>query len=173
MPPRLLVEARPGAGKTTAFLRLAELLRGSGVPIAGFTTAELREQGRRVGFEVESFDGGRALLAGVELTGPPRVGRYGVDLEAFERVALPALRAPPDGVVLIDELGKMELASAPFRETVERLLETPVPLAATVQLGRHPLTDHLKRRPDVELIRLTATNRDALPRELASRLVER
>ncbi len=74
---------------------------------------------------------------------------------------------------MIDELGKMELASARFREAVERLLETPVPLAATVHVARHPFTEGLKRRPDVDLIRLSATNRDALPRELASRLVER
>jgi nucleoside-triphosphatase len=169
VPPRLLVEARPGAGKTTAFRRLAELLRERDVPVAGFTTEELREEGRRVGFAVESLDGRRATLAHVELPGPPRVGRYGVDLEAFERIALPALGAPR-GVVLIDELGKMELASERFRAAVEHLLEQPVALAATVLSGRHPFTDRLKRRGDVELIRLAATNRDALPARLAERL---
>ena len=171
MPPRLLVEARPGAGKTTAFRRLADLLRASGIPTAGFTTAEVRERGRRVGFEVESLDGRRALLAGVGLPGPPRVGRYGVDLEAFERIALPALRVPPEGVVVIDELGRMELASERFRDAVERLLDSPVPLAATVHVARHPFTERLRRRADVELIRLTSANRDALPDELAARLV--
>ena len=172
MPPRLLVEARPGAGKTTAFRRLAELLGASGIPIAEFTTAEVREHGRRVGFEVESFDGRRALLAGVTLPGPPRVGRYGVDLEAFERIALPALRVPPGGVAVIDELGKMELGSERFRDAVERLLDMPAPLAATVHVARQPFTERLKRRPDVELIRLTAANRDELPRRLAARLLE-
>lgn len=170
MPPRLLVEARPGAGKTTAFRRLADLLRDAGVPVAGFTTEELREGGGRVGFAVESLDGERATLAHRSLSGPPRVGRYGVDLEAFERVALPSLRLPLDGVALIDELGKMELASQRFRAAVEELLEEPVALAATVHVARHPFTDGLKRRPDVELVRLTAANRDALPAELAQRL---
>jgi nucleoside-triphosphatase len=165
------VEARPGAGKTTAFRRLAELLRDSGVPVAGFTTEELRERGRRVGFAVESLDGERATLAHRSLSGPPRVGRYGVDLEAFERVALPSLRAPAKGVVLIDELGKMELASERFRAAVEELLDEPVALAATVHVARHPFTDALKRRPDVELVRLTAANRDALPAELGERLL--
>ena len=172
MPPRLLVEARPGAGKTTAFRRLAELLSASGAPIAGFTTAEVREHGRRVGFEVESLDGRRALLAGVGLSGPPRVGRYGVDLEAFERIALPALHGPSGGVVVVDELGKMELASERFRDAVERLLDAPTALAATVHVAQHPFTERLKRRPDVELIRLTAANRDALPGELARRLLQ-
>jgi nucleoside-triphosphatase len=170
VPPRLLVEARPGAGKTTAFRRLAALLRERGVPASGFTTEELREGGRRLGFAIESLDGRRATLAHVELPGPPRVGRYGVDLEAFERVALPALDRGRGGVVLIDELGKMELASERFRSAVEELLERPVAIAATVQAARHPFTDRLKRRPDFELVRLAAKNRDALPGQLAERL---
>jgi nucleoside-triphosphatase len=170
LPPRLLVEARPGAGKTTAFRRLAELLRESGTAVAGFTTEELREGRRRVGFFVESLEGPREILAHVELPGPPRVGRYGVDLEAFERVALPALEAPRADVVLIDELGKMELASAAFRAAVEELLDKPVALAATLQVARHPLTDRLRDRPDVEVIRLTVGNRDELPERLAEAL---
>jgi nucleoside-triphosphatase len=170
VPPRLLVEARPGAGKTTAFMRLAELLAERKVKAAGFTTEELRERGRRVGFAVESLGGERATLAHVDRRGPPRVGRYGVDLEAFEGIALPALRAPRGGVVLIDELGKMELASEAFRAAVEELLEQPLGFAATVHTARHPFTDRLKRRRDVEVIRLRAANRDSLPAELADRL---
>jgi nucleoside-triphosphatase len=168
---RLLVEARPGAGKTTALLMLSQLLRDAGLPIYGFLTRELREGRGRVGFEIESFDGERALLAHVSLPGPPRVGRYGVDLDAFDRVALPAIgRTAADCVVLIDELGKMELASERFREAVTALFDQRVPVVATVQVGRHPVSDSLKRRPDVETLRLTAANRDRLPRELAQRL---
>ena len=172
MPPRLLVEARPGAGKTTAFRRLAELLRESGAPVVGFTTEEMREGGRRVGFAVESLDGERDTLAHVKLRGPPRVGRYGVDVEAFERVALPALRASSGDVVLIDELGKMELASAAFRAGVEELLGEPVAIAATLQVARHPFTDALRALPGVEVIRLAARNRNGLPEQLARRLGE-
>jgi nucleoside-triphosphatase len=173
MPPRLLVEARPGAGKTTAFRRLAKLLHEAGTPVTGFTTEELRERGRRVGFSVESLDGKRETLAHVELPGPPRVARYGVDLEAFERVALPALRPSLRDVVLIDELGKMELASKMFRAAVEDIFDGPAALAATLQVARHPFTDGLRCRPSVEVIRLTAANRDALPAELAERLSQR
>ena len=72
--------------------------------------------------------------------------------------------------MLIDELGKMELASERFRLAVEGLLEEPVALAATVHVARHPFTDRLRRRPDVELIRLTTANRDELPARLAERL---
>jgi nucleoside-triphosphatase len=170
-PARLLVEARPGAGKTTALGRVSELLRDAGMPLCGFLTKELRQGRSRVGFEIETFDGERGVLAHVRLPGPPRVGRYGVDLEAFERVALPGVERPGEEcVVVIDELGKMELASKGFREAVVRLFDQPVPIVASVQMGRHPITDALKRRPDVEKLRLTATNRGRLPGEIAERL---
>jgi nucleoside-triphosphatase len=167
----VLVEGRPAVGKTTVVRRLATLLRQVGVPLAGFVTEELRERGLRVGFAIETFEGGQAVLAHVDLPGPPRVGKYGVDLPAFERLALPALASAPDaGVVLIDELGKMELASGAFRVAVSQLLEEPIALVATVHVASHPFTDALKRRPAVELVRINARNRDELPAQLAARL---
>jgi nucleoside-triphosphatase len=166
-----MLEGRPAVGKTTVARRLAALLDDAGVPLAGFVTGELREGRRRVGFAIETFDGASAGLAHVDLPGPPRVGKYGVDLPAFEQLALPALASTPDrGVVLIDELGKMELASEAFRTAVSDLFDQALALVATVHVGRHPFTDALKRRSGVELVRVTAANREDLPRQLAARL---
>lgn len=148
-----------------------ERLRAAGLPVAGFVTREIREAGRRRGFEVANLAGGCALLASVDLPGPPRVGRYGVDLPAFERVALPALAAPaPGAVVVIDELGKMELASERFRAAVAELLERPLAFVATVHVFRHPFTDALKRRPGVETLRVEPRTRDGLPERVERRL---
>jgi nucleoside-triphosphatase len=129
----------------------------------------MREGRSRVGFNIETFAGDRGVLAHVELTGPPRVGKYGVDLEQFERIALPALDPPAGGVTVVDELGKMELASARFRDAVAALLDADVPVVATVHTFRHPFTDELKRRSDIELIHLSKRNRDGLPSALAAR----
>jgi nucleoside-triphosphatase len=170
--PRLLLEGRPGIGKTTLARRLVALLQEMGVPVGGFTTGELRTSGRREGFVVEAVSGAKELLAHVELPGPPQVGRYGVDLGAFERVALPALRAPgPRGVVIIDELGKMELASTAFCGAVTELLGCDVAVVATVHLAHHRFTDALKRRPDIQVVRVTEATRDALPEQLMGPLV--
>jgi nucleoside-triphosphatase len=150
--------------------RLIELLRVSGVPLTGFVTEEIRERGIRVGFSVESVAGERGILAHVDLAGPPRVGKYGVDLPAFERVALPALVGPlQGGVAVIDELGKMELASGPFRSAVSALFDRDVSVVATVHAYPHPFTDGLKERPEVQVIRVDQRNRDELAVLLAER----
>jgi nucleoside-triphosphatase len=168
---RILLEGRPGAGKSTIARRLADRLGRDGIPVSGFLTEEIRESGRRLGFSLERFGGERDVLAHVDLPGPPRVGRYGVDLAAFERLAIPALeQAGEHEVAIIDELGKMELASAAFREAVAALLDRPVPVVATVQSASHAFTDALKRRRDVETMRVTTANRDELPELLAARL---
>jgi nucleoside-triphosphatase len=83
-----LIEARPAAGKTTTMQRLAELLLERDMTLAGFVTEEIREGGRRVGFSIKTLGGEAGTLAHHKLPGPPSVGRYGVDVGEFERLAL-------------------------------------------------------------------------------------
>jgi nucleoside-triphosphatase len=168
---RTLLEGRPGSGKTTLARRIVAGLRERDIPVTGFTTEEIRERGRRVGFAVETVTGEKATLAHVDLPGPPRVGKYGVDLDALERLAIPALQDAPGALVVIDELGKMELASSAFRDVIERVFASPAGVVATVHVFRHPLTDALKVRPDVERLQVTAANRDDLARILVRKLV--
>jgi nucleoside-triphosphatase len=176
---RILLEGRPGVGKTTVARRLVDELRGAGVPISGFTTEEMRHDGGRVGFAIETVAGERDVLAHVDLPGPPRVGRYGVDVAVLERLAIPALDPGPDGgaaagptaVVVVDELGKMELASGRFCEAVAALFGKPVDVVATVMVAPHPFTDELKRHPRIEVVHVMAATREDLPARLARRLV--
>jgi nucleoside-triphosphatase len=168
---RILLEGRPGSGKTTLARRVVAGLRERDLPVSGFTTEEIREARRRVGFAVETVGGERATLAHVDLPGPPRVGKYGVDLHALERLAIPALHATSGSLVVIDELGKMELASRSFRNAVEQLFSSPADVLATAHVFRNPFTDALKARPDVERLQVTAANRDDLAGVLVRKLM--
>jgi nucleoside-triphosphatase len=131
-PPRLLVEGRAGSGKTTAVVCLAELLRRQGVVVSRFVTRELSERGKRIGFALETLHGQRGRLAHVGVHGDQRVGRYGVVHDGLERLAIPALRPPAD-VVVVDEVGRVELGCPAFRDAVTALLDRPVALVASVQ----------------------------------------
>lgn len=163
----VLLTSAPGVGKTTVARRLLASLRSLDVTVSGFTTKEIREHGQRTGFEVETTEGECHVLASMRLDGPPKVGRYGVDVSTFEHAALPVLDYPAD-LVIIDELGSMELASAAFCDVVESLFDAPQPVVATVHTRSHPVTDRLKRRSDVDLIEVRRENRDDLPDQLAN-----
>jgi len=167
---RILLEGRPGSGKTTLARRIVAGLREHDIPVTGFTTEEMREAGGRVGFAIETVEGERGTLAHVDFAGPPRVGKYGVDLDELERLALPALQVS-DALFVIDELGKMELASEPFRAAVDELFASPAAVLATVHVFRHPFTDALKARADVERLQVTAANRNDLARVMVRKLL--
>jgi nucleoside-triphosphatase len=164
-----LLTGRPGVGKSTCVMRVLELL---GRPAGGFVTAEVRERGTRVGFALRTLDGRQATLAHVNRAGPPRVGKYGVNVAALDRVGVPAIRAAVrrGELVVIDEIGKMELASPAFREAVEEALQSPAPVLGTILAAAHPWADRIKRARGVRLIEVTAANREALPAELAALL---
>ncbi|MEE9233941.1 MAG: NTPase [Candidatus Acidoferrales bacterium] len=168
----LLVTGKPGVGKTTLVEQVAERLRGRR-RLAGFTTAEIRDsRGERQGFSIVTVGGERGELARVGARSRVRVGRYGVNLEGFERLALPELARREVDLIVIDEIGKMECCSGRFRRAVEDALDAPVNVVATLGIGRLPFFQALRERPDVEVITVTERNREALVTELCQRLVQ-
>jgi nucleoside-triphosphatase len=160
----VLLVGRPGVGKTTVMMRLADLVQDR--PLAGFYTDEIRQGGRRQGFRATTVSGETTILAHLEIKSRRRVGRYGVDVAAFEKLVLPELAKPAE-LILVDEIGKMECFSSPFVETVGTLLDSRTAVVATVALKGGGFIGEVKARPDVEVWEVTESNRD----ELSGRLV--
>ena len=105
------------------------------VHMAGFITAEMREKGSRLGFELQGLNGLRRILAHVEINSRHRVGRYGVDTDGFEEfLGALDLRNPGVELIVIDEIGKMELFSKLFRGFVCDVLNSDKPVLATIPL---------------------------------------
>lgn len=97
----IFLTSPPGVGKTTMVQKLLAMLKAEegddGVKVVGFYTEEVRdEKGQRCGFDVIRVGGGspdappRSVLARIGQS-QPRVGKYSVDVTAFEEFALPAL----------------------------------------------------------------------------------
>jgi nucleoside-triphosphatase len=170
----LLLTGAPGSGKTTVVRRVAEELRKRERRIAGFFTAEIREGGQRVGFRIETFTGSRAILAHVSIRSPHRVSCYGVDVAALDEIVDEAL-APSSSVdvYLIDEIGRMESFSPRFVAATERLLDGRRLVIATVALRGGGFSEEVKRRPGVELLRITPTNREEMPGQVLEWIAER
>lgn len=155
----LLLTGAPGTGKTTI---IREAISASKAEAGGFYTQEIRRGGARLGFEIVTLDGSRAILAHVDIRGPQRVGKYGVDVASLDRVAVPVMRLAirECAIMVVDEIGKMELLSPAFREVLLEALNSERRLLGTIMLQPHPFADQVKHDPRVEVLLVSKANRD-------------
>jgi nucleoside-triphosphatase THEP1 len=172
----ILLTGRPRVGKSTLVRRVIERLRERGfTKMGGFYTLEVSQGGNRIGFDIHTLDGRIGRLARVDLESRFRLGKYGIDMEQFESVAVPALEEAIrlGCLVVIDEIGFMELKSRRFRERVEEALSSPASVLAAIMRNRFDFPDAIKAREDVLLITVTVENRDRLVEEIVERIRER
>ena len=163
---KILLTGRPACGKTTLIKRVVNNLpRGAG----GFYTEEIRDGGTRAGFKIVMLNGEEAVFAHVDFKTPHHVGKYGLDLSALERIGVGAVRQAIQArrLVVIDEIGPMEIRSPIFREAVNEAPDSEVLVLATIFARPLTFTDPIKFRPDVTLIEVRPDNRERLVSELS------
>ncbi len=160
-----LLTGRPGTGKTSIIKQAVAGMRGKA---GGFYTEEIRSQGVRQGFRLVTLDGQDAILAHIDIHSPYRVSKYGVDIDSLDRVGVSALHkaAQQCDLVVVDEIGKMELFSANFREAVLRVIGSGNRVLGTIMLNPNPWADAIKRQPQVKLLLVTRANYHQLLEEL-------
>ncbi|MCM8775729.1 MAG: NTPase [Candidatus Omnitrophica bacterium] len=159
----LFLSGRPGIGKTTVVREVLKEL--DWLKVGGFYTEEIRRNGARTGFLVKTFNGKLRVLSKIGFASPVRVGPYGVDLQAIEEVINPAIEKGMEqsDILILDEIGKMEIVSPRFRELVEKALDSRRRVLATVPCYYLPFVAMLKRRSDVFVAEVTRDNRNAWP----------
>ena len=153
-----LLTGRPGTGKTSLIKQAVAELEGRA---GGFYTEEIRSQGTRLGFRLVTLDGQEAVLAHVDFNKRYRVGKYGVDIESLNRTGVSALRQAVEqsDLVVVDEIGKMELFSADFREAVKEIVASGKMVLGTIMFDSNPWADAIKCQPRVNLLTVTRDNR--------------
>ena len=165
-PVKILLTGPPGCGKTTAVMKIVGALDKK-LRRAGFYTEEIREAGRRKGFRWHRLDGRTGTLAHVDIKGPHRVSKYGVDIESFDREAVSVLNSDASNVDLfvVDEIGKMECFSGKFVDAIRRLLDSDRSVLATVAQKGSGLIREVKSRSSIKLLHLSTTNRDEVTQQ--------
>ena len=160
----VLLTGPPGIGKTTIVRRVLDLAPRT---FAGFYTEEIREEGHRTGFEVVTTDGKRALLATKcgDLSGEPNVGSYVVNTAAIDLIAVPAMMAAARSgrIVVVDEIGPMELLAQSFRSAIHRILsDGRISMVGTVVERPYNFADSVKKHSRSQIIHVTHENRYGL-----------
>lgn len=152
-----LLSGGPGVGKTTIVRQALSNLEGKA---GGFYTEEIRVGGVRQGFRLVTLEGESAILAHIDIKSPHRVSKYGVEIEGLDKVGVSALRQAIQAcdLVVIDEVGKMELFSPAFKEAVLEAINSGKRVLGTIMLSPHPWADEIKRHPDVAVIMVTRMN---------------
>jgi len=160
-----LLTGRPGTGKTSL---IKQAIARMGVKAGGFYTEEIRSQGIRQGFRLVTLDGRSATLAHIDIHSQYRVSKYGVDIDNLDRVGVSALNeaAQQCDLVVIDEIGKMELFSANFRRAVLQIIDSGEKVLGTIMLSPNPWADAIKLKPQVNLITVTRANHHQILNEL-------
>ncbi|MBI4052139.1 MAG: AAA family ATPase [Elusimicrobia bacterium] len=161
----LILTGNPGVGKTTLIREVALPFRDQ---LGGFYTQELMEQGKRMGFVLKTFDGREGVLARKGRPSSVKLNRYGIDLNVLEGVGVEALRLAMrhQKIVVVDEIGSMEILSDLFRETVLACFAASRPVLATIRLGSQPFTDSVKKMAQTKLLALTRENYDLVKQEV-------
>jgi nucleoside-triphosphatase THEP1 len=156
----ILVTGPPRCGKSTLIERVVGRIHK---PMTGFFTREMRQKGKRVGFSITTLDGKEGVLAHQDTKSRFRVGKYGVNLEHIDQIAVPSmLPTKADEILVIDEVGKMECFSSLFRQTLLNVLDSDISVIGSIALKGDEFIQKIRERADVLLIRMTENNRDEL-----------
>ena len=76
-------------------------------------------------------------------------------------------------IIVIDEIGPMELFSPAFREAVEQAVESNKPILGTIHFEpRNSFVNRLKNRKDVEILEVTHENRETLHNLIIEKVVQ-
>jgi nucleoside-triphosphatase len=172
---RVFLTGAPRVGKSTLVRKVADMIRQSGVKVGGMTSGDLRSGTDRVGFEVRNLGTGETgLLAHVNQTTGPRIGRYRVSSEDLDRIGAEAILSAikEATLIVVDEVGPMELTSRRFKEAVQAALESGKSLLGAVHRNaQDPLVRTIKSGRSIEVIEITRENRDSLADNLIVRFM--
>ena len=167
----IFLTGNPGIGKTTVIKRIVTKIRFAG----GFYTEEIREGSVRKGFKIINLEGKEGILASKEIVSRCRVGKYGVNISDLEQIGvksiLDTLKNKEKRLIVIDEIGKMELFSVRFQGAVIKALESNKKVLGTIPVKTIPFIERIKAKTTVDIILVTIQNRDSLPDEILSRIL--
>ena len=161
MPNNVLITGPPGVGKTTIIKHLIKDLKP--LVLRGFYKECIIDNQICKGYRILTLDYKEQVLAHIHFEGPDRIGEYGINIEGFENLVLPELEINKDvELFIIDEISNMECLSKQFCKQVLKILESEIPVIASLSLSDTPEILEIRSRKDISIVNVTYKNRNAL-----------
>lgn len=157
MQKNILITGEPGSGKST----LLQTIIASIPAKVGFLTKEVRANGTRTGFVIETHKGTKAVLADANHPTPHKFSKYYVNVDALDAIIPEVATFSPNDILYLDEIAPLELFSEKFKQLVLQYLNSPnICLATIKQNYADDFLNNIKNRPDVQLIEISETTRN-------------
>ncbi len=138
-PVRTIVVTGPtDGGKTTAVGELVRGLQAAGRPVAGFVQTAVRKEGRKVGFDVADLASGASarIATRVEHGQGEHGTQFVFERQGFDLARQALERADDASVLIVDELGPVELRGGGHLPAVRGALRRARPRAFVVVVRR-------------------------------------
>lgn len=164
MKKKVLITGPPRCGKSTLISELIDYyINKKNYIIYGFLTPEVRESGNRIGFDIlDIYSGKKSQLSRVgNFKTKYKLGKYNVFIEEFDKYLDNTLNLEGKTIdlIIIDEIGKMELFSKKFQDFIKQIFSSNVSILASIGLKlQHPLKDYLLNLPSVVVLNLNRQN---------------
>jgi nucleoside-triphosphatase THEP1 len=140
----VVATGRPESGKTTAVQRLVNTLRSRGYSVRGILQPGRFEDGSKTGFAIHDLDTGEETdLAGLVERGEGDHGtRFRFAADGFALAERALAKVQRGDILVVDELGPLELRGQGHSRAVQRALQVPG-LAGVVLVVRSQLVPAL------------------------------
>ncbi len=153
----ILITGMPRSGKSTILKKIIKKYDRK----VGFVTDEVRENGERVGFQIETHTGEKTMLANINFKTNFKVSRYFVDVNNLDQVIPKVSVFNNDDLLFLDEIGQMELFSEKFKNLVYEYLDSSnVCIATLSKIFSDAFTEKIKNRDDVIIVEINEETRD-------------
>jgi len=135
--PIILLTGAVGEGKTTALAKLVRFWKASGKDVRGILAYRVFENVQLVGYDLEIIgENERIILARKNGTGLEKIGPFIFSDDALARGRRVLKASAMAEMVVVDEIGPLELSGGGWSEEVKRLLrESHVVMILVVREG--------------------------------------
>ncbi len=167
----------PESGKTSALKKVIEMLEEEELVIGGMVTEPVFSKNKRTGYQIlDWMTKKRGKLMTPDPEANDRDECNANNLETLRSVGVSAIEKATDeaDVIVIDEVGRLEVECEEFVDAVKRALDANKPLLLTLhKKSRNPLLQDIRRRDDVRILEVTQVNQKLLPYKIIRLLKER